>query len=153
MAGWPSVLLSAEIGDLADDVRKLFQELGPPAGGRGAAGDCVPPIDVLETDEAIEVLVDLPGVPASSVRVLVKGPVLLVAGEKWVTGPGAGTGGYHLVERGSGRFARAVRLTTAFDGSKARATLLNGELRVTLPRIGERRGRGVPIAIETPSPK
>ncbi len=153
MAGWPSVLLSAELGDLTEDVRKLFQELGPPSGGRGAAGDCVPPVDVLETDEAIEVLVDLPGVAVSSIRVLLKGPVLLIAGEKWVTGPGAGAGGYHLVERASGRFARAVRLTTAIDGSKTRATLLNGELRVTLPRLGDRRGRGLAIPIETPTPK
>src|SRR5690606_13326204 len=63
MAGWPTVLLSAELGDLAEDVRRLFQELGVPAGGRAAAGDCIPPIDVLESDDAFEVLMDVPGVP------------------------------------------------------------------------------------------
>ncbi len=43
MVGWPSVLLTAELGDLADDVRKLFQELSRGTPGRAtAAGDCQP---------------------------------------------------------------------------------------------------------------
>ncbi len=152
MAGWPTVLLSAELGDLAEDVRRLFQELGAPAGGRAPAGDCIPPIDVLESDDAFEVLMDVPGVPASSIRVLLKGTVLLIAGEKWVAGPTAGAGGYHLVERASGRFARAVRLTAPVDAAKARARLAEGELRVTLPFLPERRGHGLEIPVETATP-
>jgi HSP20 family protein len=149
MVGWPSVLISGELGDLAEDVRRLFQELGQGSARASAAvGDCVPPLDVLETDDAVEVLMDLPGVPASAVKVLLKGNVVLVVGEKWAGSPGVGAGGYHLVERGSGRFARAVRVTGAFDGSRVSATLADGELRVTLPKLAERRGRGVQIPIK-----
>jgi HSP20 family protein len=147
MPSWPSVLHTAELGDLSEDVRRLLQELGAP--GPHAAGDCVPPLDVLETDEAIEVLMDLPGVAAGSLRVLLKGGVVLVAGEKWVAGPGAGAGGYHLVERGSGRFARAVQVSGAFDGSRVKATLADGELRVTLPKLTDRRGKGRVIPVES----
>ncbi len=112
--GWPGVLLSGELGDLTEDVRRLFQELGHASAGRAtAAGDCLPPLDVLETDETLQILMDLPGVPATGVRVLIKGSVVLVAGEKWADSPGPGAGGYHLVERGSGRFARAVRADAA----------------------------------------
>jgi HSP20 family protein len=150
MTAWPSVLHSAELGDLADDVRRLLQELGAAAGGRAtAAGDCVPPLDVIETDEAVEILLDVPGVAASSLRVLLKGSVVLVAGQKWVAGPGPGTGGYHLVERGSGRFARAVRLTGAFEGSRVRAVLADGELRITVPKLADRRGNGMAVPIDT----
>jgi HSP20 family protein len=149
MVGWPSVLLSGELGDLADDVRRLFQELGhASARASSAVGDCVPPLDVMEADEAVQVLMDLPGVPVASVKVLLKGDVVLVVGEKWAGSPGVGPGGYHLVERGSGRFARAVRVAGAFDGSRVTATLVSGELRVTLPKLGERRGRGVQIPIK-----
>ena len=149
ITAWPSVLHTAELGDLADDVRRLLQELGAATSGRSAAaGDCVPPLDVIETDEAVEILMDVPGVPASSLRVLLKGSVVLIVGEKWVKGPGPGTGGYHQVERASGRFARAVRLTGAFDGSRVRSSLSDGELRVTLPKLADRRGAGtlIPIA-------
>jgi HSP20 family protein len=148
MVGWPGVLLSGELGDLTEDVRRLFQELGHASLGRGAAvGDCVPPLDVLETDDSLQILIDLPGVPANGIRVLIKGNVVLIAGEKWADSPGAGAGGYHLVERGSGRFARAVRLAGAFDGSRVRATLAGGELRITLPKLADRRGRAIDVPV------
>src|SRR4029079_8064672 len=92
---------SGELGDLADDVRRLFQELGHASARASAAvGDCVPPLDVLETDEAVQVLMDLPGVPLASVKVLLKGDVVLVVGEKWAGSPGVRTGGYPLAARG-----------------------------------------------------
>jgi HSP20 family protein len=151
MASWPSVLISQELGDLADDVRRLFQELER-LGGRSSAvlaGQCTPPLDVLETDEAVEIVMDVPGVTPHAVRVLLKGDVVVVAGEKVPVGPHA-AGDYHLVERGSGRFARAVRVSVAFDGSRAVVSLVCGELRVVLPKIHDRRGvaRGLPIATE-----
>ena len=150
MTAWPSVLHSAELGDLAEDVKRLLQELGATSGSRStAAGDCVPPLDVIETEEALEILLDVPGVAASSLRVLLKGSVVLIAGEKWVAGAGPGTGGYHLVERGSGRFARAVRVTGAFEGSRVRATLTDGELRITLPKLADRRDAGLVVPIDS----
>jgi HSP20 family protein len=148
MAPW-SHEPAPEVSDLSDDLRRIFQELDQ-QGGRpptAAAGQCTPPLDVLETDETVEIVVDLPGVPSSSVRVLLKAGVVLVAGEKLSVPPaGIGAGDFHLVERGFGRFARAIRVTVAFDGSRATAQVAGGELRVVLPRIHERRGqpRGIP---------
>jgi HSP20 family protein len=153
MVGWPSVLLSGELGELADDVRRIFQELGHSTGTHaGAAGDCVPQLDVLETDGAVQILMDLPGVPAALVRVVIKGDVVLIAGEKWADAPGREAGAYHLVERGSGRFARAVRLGGAFDGSRVEARLAGGELRVTLPKLSERRGQAVQVPVRSEAP-
>ena len=140
---------SVELGDLADEVKRLLKDLGAGTTARGTAGDCVPPLDVIETDEAVQVLLDVPGISASDVRVLLKGPVVLIVGVKRVAGPGPGVGGYHLVERGSGRFARAVRLTGAFDGGRVRAALAGGELRVTLPKLAERRGGAQDVPVET----
>jgi HSP20 family molecular chaperone IbpA len=40
-----------------------------------------------------------------------------------------------------GRFTRAVKLPGAFDVARADARLRDGELRVILPRIDDRRGR------------
>jgi HSP20 family protein len=147
MPAWPSVIHSAELGDLADDVRRLWQELAGPGPRGPVAGDCQPPLDVIETDDAVEVLLDVPGIAPESVRVLLKGAVVLIAGEKRVQGPAAGAGGYHLVERASGRFARAVRVTGAFDGANVRATLSEGELRVRLPKLADRRGKATAVPV------
>jgi HSP20 family protein len=73
---------------------------------------------------------------------------VLIAGEK-AARRARGESSFHLVERGYGRFARVVRLGRACDTANAQATLHGGELRVSIPKIGDRRGRAVPIAIKS----
>ena len=150
MPVWPSITIGSEAEELADDVRRIFAELD--ALGRrhpaAAAGQYTPSLDVVETDEFIEIVVDLPGVRTTSVRIVLKGTLVLVVGEKLALPPsGSDRGDYHLVERAFGRFARAVRVTSAFDGGAARASLLAGELRIVLPKIHDRRGQPRTISI------
>jgi HSP20 family protein len=139
------MVLPSESGDFAEDMRRLLRSLGE---GRSAmAGECSPPVDVYETDETVEVRVDLPAVEAADVRVAIKGGTLLIAGEKSPR-RGRGDSSFHLVERGFGRFARTIGLTAACDASRARATLADGELRISLPKIGNRRGRLIEVPID-----
>jgi HSP20 family protein len=142
------VVVPSEIGDFADEVRRVFLELGRVFGADALAGECAPPIDVYETDAALEITVDLPGVSTDAVRIMSKGDTILVVGEKTPRRAG-GDSSFHLVERGYGRFARAVRLTRACDTSRARATLVDGELHVTVPKLAERRGKTIQISIDT----
>jgi len=145
---WAPSVLTSELGDLADDVRRLFQDIERQTGSRAAPSQCTPPLDVLETDEVVELIVDLPGVLSERIRILLKGAVVVVAGEKETDAREArDVGAFHLVERVYGRFARAVRVAAAFDGARAQATLASGELRIVLPKIHERRGapRIVPV--------
>ena len=136
----------AEIDDFADDIRQVFQALGRSFSPESLAGECSPQIDVYETDDALEVVTDLPGVSPKSVHVVAKGDALLIAGEKTPRRRGADPT-FHLVERGYGRFARVVRLGRACNPSTARAIFANGELRISIPQVAERRGRRIPIAI------
>jgi HSP20 family protein len=141
------LVLPLDVGEFADELRRIFVELGRAPGTEPAGGECSPPIDVFETDEAIQVAMDLPGVEAAAVRIVVKGQALLIAGEK---APRRGRGDYsfHLVERGFGRFARTVRLAAACDTARARASFADGVLRVAVPKIAERRGRARIVPIE-----
>jgi HSP20 family protein len=100
----------------------------------------------------VEIVLDLPGVTADALRVLFKSGVVLIVGEKERPDMSRrGPASFHLVERDFGRFARAVRINTAIDGSQARARLANGELRIVLPRIRERRGGGLIVPIDGPT--
>jgi HSP20 family protein len=143
-----SFIPTGESTDLADDIRELFEELSRtlPHARRAYSGECHPSLDVLETDAAIEVVVDVAGIPADALRVVFRAGVVIVAGEKAPVAAGEQQQ-FHLVEREFGRFARAVRLNGAFDVPAARASLRNGELRITLPKVEERRGRPHRIAI------
>jgi HSP20 family protein len=143
-----AVVLPSEAGEFADELRRIFVELERMGGG-SLTGECSPPVDVFETDEAIEVSIDLPGVANEWVRVVIRGNALLVAGEK-VPRRGRGESTFHLVERGFGRFARLIRLTTACDTGRARALLEHGELRVTLPKLADRRGARFDVRVESP---
>lgn len=148
-----SFIPTTESGELTDDIRDLFQDLASSLSHelRAFSGECHPSLDVLESDSAVEVVVDVAGVRREALRVLFRAGVLLVAGEK---APDVSTGEqtFHLVEREFGRFARAVRVTGAFDVQASRATLANGELTIVLPKIGDRRGQGHRIPVDGPPP-
>jgi HSP20 family protein len=141
-----AVSLPSEIGDFADEVRRVFLELGRVFGPQSLAGECSPPIDVYETDDTFEVVVDLPGGSSDAVRLLAKGETLLIAGEK-APRRTRGESTFHLVERGYGRFARAIRLPRACDMAKGNATFADGELRVSIPKLPDRRGQAIQIPI------
>ena len=124
-------------------LRRLLEGEGSP----GAAGDCAPPMDVVETSTAVEVLVDLPGVARSHITVVFSQGTLVVAGRKVPASCAHREAAFHLAERGFGGFVRAVRLSGAFDAGRAQASLADGELRIVLPRIQERRGRDIRIDV------
>src|SRR5215212_5479009 len=145
-----AVVLPSEAGEFADELKRLLVEIGRSAGSTLIA-ECSPPLDIYETDEAIEIAIDLPGVEATSVRVVAKANAVLIAGEK-APRRGRGDSSFHLVERGYGRFARVARLAKSCDTARARATFVAGELRVSLPKINDRRGRSVPIEIAAEHP-
>ena len=140
------IAFPSEIGDFAPEVRQIFLELGRAFGSETLAGECAPPLDVFETDDALEIAVDLPGIDPAAIRIIGKGDSLLIAGEKAARRARIESS-FHLVERGYGRFARVVRLGRACDTSQARATLVNGELRISVPKIADRRGRAIQISV------
>src|SRR5687768_15893541 len=145
------MLVSTDVGDLTHEVRRLFEDLARrrPDRRHMVSGECLPLLDVFETERTIELVLDVPGVNADSVRIMIKGGVVLVVGEKERPEPSRGPASFHLVERDFGRFARAVRIHAAVDTSLARARLKNGELRIILQKIQERRGREIILPVET----
>jgi HSP20 family molecular chaperone IbpA len=125
------------------EVRRLFRELiHQPWGGRGQAegggrsreaSAWQPQADIWETDEAIMVEVELPGVTRQDVTVEVEGDVLRVAGERRATVERSGRH-YYQVERITGRFTRQWRLPHTIDRDAIEATFKDGILTLTLPK-------------------
>ena len=150
MGAYTSSSMDLDPADLADDVRRLFDDLSRrrPDRRHMVTGECMPVLDVFETEKSVEIVLDVPGVAADCMRVMFKSGVIIIAGEKerpdfTKRGPAS----FHLVERDFGRFVRAVRVNAAIDAANARAHLTNGELRVVLPRLKERRGQGLLVPI------
>jgi HSP20 family protein len=145
------LLISTDVGDLGQEVRRLFDDLSRrrPDRRHMVSGECMPLLDVFETDRTIEIVVDVPGVDPDSVRILIKSGVVLLVGEKERSEPALkAPASFHLVERDFGRFARAIRIHAAIDAANARARLRDGELRVIVAKMAERRGREILIPVE-----
>jgi len=70
--------------DLAEDVRRLFEDLAArrPDRRHVVAGECIPLVDVLETGRNVEIVLDLPGVASDALRIVIKSGVVLIVGEK-----------------------------------------------------------------------
>ena len=134
---------------MADDLRRIFDMLDDGVPIAGSAAECAPPCDVVETAHGIELVMDLPGVTSESLKIVFVRSTLVVGGHKRPSSCGHGNAAFHLAERTFGRFARAIRLSGAFDAGAATANLASGELRVVLPRIQERRGGEIRIDVRT----
>lgn len=100
---------------------------------RGSRKGFTPTTDVVETDKAFEVTVDLPGMKPEELAIELKNGQLWINGEKKEEKEEKGKT-YHRMERYYGSFQRVVPLPTAVDEEKIAADYKQGVLRVTLPK-------------------
>ncbi|HEY0874060.1 MAG TPA: Hsp20/alpha crystallin family protein [Vicinamibacterales bacterium] len=135
--------------EMPDDLRRIFDLLDDEARSTAPPGECNPPADIVESQNSVEIIMDLPGVTADQLMVVFSRGTLLVSGVKKPRACQHADAAFHLVERAFGRFTRAFRIAGAVDAGAARATLSAGELRVVVPRIADRRGREIRIPVES----
>jgi len=134
---------------IAEDARLLLEELDRDVPGAShLSAECRPALDIMETTDATEVVVDVPGIRPESIRVAIRANTVMIVGAKLVP-PAPANARFHLAERTYGRFARAVRIAGAFDAHRAKAIVEQGLLRIVLPRIEDRRGQLVQIKVTT----
>jgi len=109
---------------------------------------CQPPSDVVEVDDAVRVLLEIPGVPAASVQVRVLGNRIEVTGEKIPDFP-AGETSFLCLERIFGKFQRAFEVRGSVNLGEVSARIADGILVITIPKVTERRGRERRIPVTT----
>lgn len=91
-----------------------------------------PRCDIRETDTAVIVLADMPGVAADGVDVRLNGDVLTLAGRSHAAEPERFTPLWR--EYAARDYERAFRLGQAVDPERITATIKDGVLRVELPK-------------------
>ncbi len=143
--------------DLYRRMNELFDDFFSEFGGSrrsmarrafGSWGGFSPRFEVAETDDAIEVSAELPGLDEKDVRVTLDHGVLTVEGEKR-TEREEKKRGVFFSERSYGRFHRSVALPQNIDESKVKATFKKGVLHVTVPKTESTRETRRAIRIET----
>jgi HSP20 family protein len=134
-------LLQQEMGDLVHRLSVIERS------DRLPGSEWSPAIDVFEFRDRLVAVVEVPGLPPESLRVVFRDRDLVLSGERRARRAGAGAS-FLCLERPHGRFERTIPLDVPVDVARARATLAGGLLTVTLPRLRERRGRETDVPIE-----
>jgi HSP20 family protein len=120
---------------------RAMESLGLGPAGKSAA----PPIDVLEIDSEVVILVDLPGVAADAVKLSLVGNMLTIEGTRAVA-VFPEVIRRHSIERVPAKFERSVPLPTAVDADQIHAETRDGLLTVTLRKLVPTVGRTIPVS-------
>jgi len=118
------------------EVRRLFQELIHQSWGSGSSSGphaWQPCADIWETDDALIVEIELPGVKRQDVSVEVDGDRLHITGERRTSVTRSGRH-YYQMERTSGRFTRQLRLPHNADRDAIQARFRSGVLTLRIPK-------------------
>jgi HSP20 family protein len=102
--------------------------------------------DVSETDKALELTAELPGIEEKDVELLLSDGVLTLKGEKRVDREEKEKD-YYLSERHYGAFSRSLRLPETVDTDKIEASFEKGVLRIVAPKRAEAKANKKKIAI------
>jgi HSP20 family protein len=132
------------LGDLREEVEELFSQAFGGDGGLWASERIIPSLDLAETDGAIEVRMDIPGMEAKDIDIQVNGNLLTISGERKEEKEEKGKT-YHRVERRSGSFSRCVTLPCPVKEETVDAQYKNGILTVKLPKTEEAKAKKITV--------
>jgi HSP20 family protein len=103
----------------------------------------VPPVDIYETENALAVIVDLPGVRKEDVEIRVDQDILTIKGNVKYEPP------KDLIRREFGllNFYRQFQLSNEVNQEKISAESKNGVLTITLPKVEKAKPRQVQVKV------
>ena len=104
-----------------------------------------PSVDIFETEKAITLLADMPGVKAEDLNVDLRDDTLTLTGE---VSPGVKTPGEKVYEEyETGRYYRQFSLSEVIAQEKIDAQLKDGVLRLTLPKVEKATPRRIEVKV------
>jgi HSP20 family protein len=134
--------------DPLTDIATLRDEVGRVLGrtmGIGAKGHWIPPMDILDTADAVIVKAELPGMKASDITIECDADMLTLKGERKFE-EHVDKERYHRVERAYGAFERTFRLPAGTDGTGITASFKDGVLELRVPKTEDVKPRKVEIS-------
>jgi HSP20 family protein len=139
-----------EMATLQERMNRMFEDVW----GRGRrpdedyiSGSWMPPVDVRETKDTLEISVELPGIDPKNVDVSVESGVLTLKGARQFEKATEGET-YHRVERAYGAFERSFTLPTNIDAERIQASYRHGVLHLTVPKREEAKPKAINIKVD-----
>jgi HSP20 family protein len=102
-----------------------------------------PDVDIFETEKGITLLADMPGVKSGDLNIDLRENVLTLDGD--VKKPEGENEAGLFTEYRTGKYYRQFNLSEIIDQSKIEATMTDGVLRLTLPKVEAAKPRKITI--------
>jgi HSP20 family protein len=118
---------------IQQDMDELWNRFRMEMDGDRTPAAYLPTVDLSESDDAIQVRVDVPGLKASEINVEVNGNILRISGEHKEEKKEKGRT-YHRMERRVGSFSRTITLPDEVREEKVTAECQDGVLTISLPK-------------------
>ena len=136
-------LFRSRFGRLFDE---SFNDFLSPLGGTRVSStlDWMPAVDIKETDEALTIFAEIPGLTKENVSITMENSVLTISGERKFE-KDVEKENFHRIERVYGSFHRSFSLPANVATEKADASFKDGVLTVTLPKTDEAKPRQIAI--------
>jgi len=102
----------------------------------------LPAVDIYETEQAVTVVAEMPGVAREGVEISLEEGVLTLQGERCNHDA---KGAVLLREYESGRYVRRFTVSEAIDQENIAATMANGVLSLVLPKVAPAKPRRIEV--------
>ncbi|MBN1592185.1 MAG: Hsp20/alpha crystallin family protein [Candidatus Coatesbacteria bacterium] len=141
--------ISSEVERIQDQLNRLIQRVTAQGWDVSLQDERFQPaVDVYETRSALVLIVELPGVKASSIQVYGLSGAMHLEGVKESDYPPSGDAMFHAFERRFGKFEVKVVIPCPVQFAEAKAVYSDGLVRIELPKIKDRRQRKCVVPVE-----
>ena len=130
-----------------DEMNRIFDQFARGGTGEEAGWGVrtwAPPVDLYETDDALILKAELPGVSKDDVHVEIHQNTLILRGQRKHEAE-VKEENYHRVERAYGTFQRSFVLPTLVDQEHVQATYKDGVFELRLPKSEAAKPRRIAI--------
>lgn len=136
--------LPRSFAELETEFPKWMTEFLTPETGVFGKFDFLPEVNVAETENTLEVTMELAGMKPEDVKVEILEGRLWISGEKKEEQEEKGKT-YHRIERKTGQFRRVLPLPGKVEAEKVDAQMTDGVLKIVLPKAAEIRPKTIPV--------
>ena len=144
----------SDVQTLQGRLSRLFDEafrgwpLTAQEDGGSLVGQWIPPVDVVEDKDTVQITAELPGVRPDDVKISLENNLLTIRGEKRQVAEET-TDRVHRYERNYGAFERSFTVPSTLDADHIQASYDMGVLTVRLPKAEKAKPRQIEVKVES----
>lgn len=138
-----------EMATLQDRMNRLFNDqFGAMTRDESLTGAFVPPVDVYEDENSIQVRLEVPGVEEKDIDIQLENNVLTVRGERKFEKEEKEEN-FRRIERRYGSFTRSFTLPNTVSSEGVQANYEKGVLKIQLPKRAETKPKQIKVNVGT----